>query len=289
MQVLAAIDEADVGAISVGQPARFTVDSFPGETFTGAVVQVRKAARIVQNVVTYDVVISAGNPRERLLPGMTANVTIEVQRRAGVLKVPTAALRFQPPEGAVFAQPLDDGKGAQPAAAVGPGGGNTQRGGGGERGATRGNGGGAGGMGEMLRQLALTAEQQSRLRDLTADSRDALRKLRGGETSPEELAQQRRKFRDLNRKILLDLLSPEQKVRFETLSRQQAAAPVVAGQVWVLEANGALRRERIGTGVNDGTFAEVARGGLQEGQEVATGLQVESTAAGGQSRLRLRF
>ena len=97
MQVEAAIDEADVGRLSVGQTTSFTVDAFPRRTFSGEVKQIRKAAQTVQNVVTYTVVITAGNPDLRLLPGMTANVRIVTDRRDTVLKVPNAALRFRPP------------------------------------------------------------------------------------------------------------------------------------------------------------------------------------------------
>jgi HlyD family secretion protein len=97
MQVDTNVDEADVGRVTVGQTATFTVDSFPGRTFTGTVVQIRKAPLVVQNVVTYDVVVSARNADQRLLPGMTANVRIVIEQKEGVLQVPNAALRFRPP------------------------------------------------------------------------------------------------------------------------------------------------------------------------------------------------
>jgi HlyD family secretion protein len=96
MQVDTNVDEADVGRVRVGQPVAFTVDAFPGQTFTGEAVQVRKAPQVVQNVVTYDVVVSAPNPDLKLLPGMTANVRIVTDRKDNVLKVPNAALRFRP-------------------------------------------------------------------------------------------------------------------------------------------------------------------------------------------------
>ncbi|HET8530795.1 MAG TPA: efflux RND transporter periplasmic adaptor subunit [Methylomirabilota bacterium] len=97
MQVDTNVDEADVGRVKVGQATTFTVDSFPGRTFSGEVVQIRKAPLVVQNVVTYDVVVSAKNPEQRLLPGMTANVRIIIDQKEGVLQVPNAALRFRPP------------------------------------------------------------------------------------------------------------------------------------------------------------------------------------------------
>ena len=96
MQVDTNVDEADVGRVKVGQATTFTVDSFPGRTFVGEVVQIRKAPLVVQNVVTYDVVVTARNPEQRLLPGMTANVRIIIDQKEGVLQVPNAALRFRP-------------------------------------------------------------------------------------------------------------------------------------------------------------------------------------------------
>lgn len=97
MQVDTNVDEADVGRMRVGLRATFTVDSFPGQTFSGEVVQIRKAPQVVQNVVTYNVVVSAKNPDGRLLPGMTANVRIVTEQKESVLRVPNAALRFRPP------------------------------------------------------------------------------------------------------------------------------------------------------------------------------------------------
>ena len=96
MQVDTSIDEAEVGRIREGQPATFTVDSFPGRVFRGTVGQLRKAALVVQNVVTYTAVIATSNPNLELFPGMTANVRIVVDTRENVLKVPNTALRFRP-------------------------------------------------------------------------------------------------------------------------------------------------------------------------------------------------
>jgi len=96
MQVDTNVDEADVSRVRVGLRASFTVDSFPGQVFSGEIVQIRKAPQVVQNVVTYDVVVSAQNTDQRLLPGMTANVRIVTDRKEDALRVPNAALRFRP-------------------------------------------------------------------------------------------------------------------------------------------------------------------------------------------------
>lgn len=97
MEVLANIDEADIGRVREGMPVQFTVNAFPGERFSGKVSQVRLAPKEDQNVVTYIVVITVENPEMRLLPGMTANLRITVEERASALKLPNAALRFRPP------------------------------------------------------------------------------------------------------------------------------------------------------------------------------------------------
>ncbi len=96
MQVEASVDEADIGEVRVGQKAEFTVDAYPQESFGGEVVQIRKAPKTEQNVVTYTVIISAANPEEKLLPGMTATVAIRTAERRDVLRAPVAAMRFRP-------------------------------------------------------------------------------------------------------------------------------------------------------------------------------------------------
>jgi HlyD family secretion protein len=99
MQVETAVDEGEVGKVREGQEATFTVDAHPGTTFRGRVTSVRLAPQIVQNVVTYTVVVSADNPDFLLKPGMTATVSLKVAKAERVLAVPNAALRFQPPPG----------------------------------------------------------------------------------------------------------------------------------------------------------------------------------------------
>ncbi|MGF6308048.1 HlyD family secretion protein [Bradyrhizobium sp. i1.8.4] len=96
MRVDASVSEADIGAVRTGQRALFGVDSYPGRTFEGRVLEIRKAARMVQNVVTYTVMISAPNPEDLLLPGMTADVRIVVQEQQDAMVVPNAALSFRP-------------------------------------------------------------------------------------------------------------------------------------------------------------------------------------------------
>jgi HlyD family secretion protein len=159
MQVLTNIDEADIGRVKEGQEASFSVDAFPDRPFRGQVSQIRLSPQTVQNVVTYPVLLDVSNPELRLRPGMTANVSVPVDRKDDVLRVPNAALRFRPDP----ADLEDGGKktgqkpGAKPSdakaaeAAGAPageaaGGPASARGAGGER-AGRGNGGGRPGAG----------------------------------------------------------------------------------------------------------------------------------------------
>jgi len=108
MRVHARIDEADIGRIAAGQGARFTVDAFPDRVFAGRVNEIHRAPQIIQNVVTYTVVVSTRNPDLALLPGMTALVRIATIERPDTLLVPNAALRFAPANGA----PAADGDAA---------------------------------------------------------------------------------------------------------------------------------------------------------------------------------
>lgn len=96
MQVVANVDEADIGQVEVGQPVSFTVDAFPDETFEGTVTQIRLEAQVSSNVVTYEVVIEAPNPDLKLMPGLTANISIYVLKIDDVLLLPAKALRYRP-------------------------------------------------------------------------------------------------------------------------------------------------------------------------------------------------
>jgi HlyD family secretion protein len=99
MQIDTSVAEADIGRVKVDQEVDFTVDAYPDITFKGKVWQIRIAPITVQNVVTYDVVVLVGNRDLKLMPGMTANVSIIVAEEKGVLKIPNSALRFRPAEG----------------------------------------------------------------------------------------------------------------------------------------------------------------------------------------------
>lgn len=105
MQIDTSVDEADIGKVKVGQNVDFTVDAYADISFKGKVGQVRIAPITVQNVVTYDVVVTVDNPDFKLKPGMTANVSIIVADKKGVIRIPNAALRFRPAERTKAKQP----------------------------------------------------------------------------------------------------------------------------------------------------------------------------------------
>ena len=98
MHVETNIDESDISRVQVDQDASFTVDAYPGQTFHGTVMQIRHSPTNVQNVITYTVVIAVDNPDMKLFPGMTANVRLVTDHLASVIKIPSAALRFRPPD-----------------------------------------------------------------------------------------------------------------------------------------------------------------------------------------------
>ncbi|HEV7474576.1 MAG TPA: efflux RND transporter periplasmic adaptor subunit [Pyrinomonadaceae bacterium] len=99
MQVIANIDQADIGLVEQAKSVKFSVDAFPGKDFDGKIGVMRLNPVNVQNVVTYNVVIDVNNPEQKLKPGMTANLTITIDERNNVLKVPNSALRFTPTDG----------------------------------------------------------------------------------------------------------------------------------------------------------------------------------------------
>lgn len=260
MQVETSIDEADVGRIQTGQRASFTVDAFAGRTFSGEVRQVRKAATVVSNVVTYTVVVSAANPDLTLLPGMTANVRVVTAQKDKVLKVPNAALRFRP------AGVTDDRK-AAPAASPAP------------TPAPSGSGGGLAAVRDRLvAELKLDADQQARVDAIFDGMRD---KFRAARDLPEG---ERSKAYDRNRAEIREkvsaLLTPEQKKRYDDLAAETQAARSGggSGRVWVVGDDGAPRAVAVRLGLTDGSMTEVVSGEIKEGGEVIVGLQATAAA-----------
>ena len=250
MQVETAVDEADIGRVRDGQAVAFTVDAFPGERFQGRVEQVRRAPKVEQNVVTYTVVVSAANPRSRLLPGMTANVEIVVERRDNALRIPNAALRFRP----AGAAPAAEG-GAQAAA---PGGGGGQ-------------GGGGRGFAAIVQQLDLTQDQQREVEALGAEARARFQQLRADGATQDEIRSEFQKSRAQNQERLQAILTPAQREKLAELSGGGEPGEARPGRVWVLDADGAPRAVPIRYGVSNASHTEIVSDGLTEGQQIIIG------------------
>ena len=246
MQVHASVDEADVGRVLVGQTVTFTVDAFPGRTFAGAVEQVRKAPQVVQNVVSYTVVITADNPDQRLLPGMTANARVVIDRREDSLKVPNAALRFRP-------------AGAATAAAAG---------------APAAGGGGPQALESLAQRLTtelnLTTDQQRQMREIFEDARPAFAALGRSQAAPDERRQQAQNIRQQIVARIEAILTPEQRPVYARLRANANAAPTT-GQAWVQGGDGRPKAVALRLGISDGSFTEAIGGELKPGQEVIVG------------------
>jgi len=276
MQVDTNVDEADVGRIREGLRATFTVDSFANQIFTGEVMQVRKAPQVLQNVVTYNVVISARNSDLKLLPGMTANVRLVVAQKESVLKVPNAAFRFR--------LPGDDS--APP----------------------RGSGGGGGtGQGSapnppsadqirdrLTKALGLTQEQQEKLEPILRDTGQKMRGLASRGLSDSERRVEAQRIREASREQIRALLTAAQRAKYDTelTDMQLARQGVASGRVFVLGEGAKPAPVTVQIGITDGNFTEILGGDLKDGQEVLVGVSDPRGSSspqqpGGGPRLRL--
>ncbi len=248
MQVEAAIDEADVGRLRTGMPVSFAVDAFPRRSFSGEIRQIRKSPQNVQNVVSYTVVISAANPDLALLPGMTANVRVQVESRASALKVPNAALRWRPP-GAAEPAPAE---GAPPAK------------------------GQAGGQAAQFRQRILkelnpSDVQKAQLEGIFAESRRRFAALRELGSETERRREMDRIRADTSARIS-EIVTAEQRPAWEKLlADARGRTPAATGRLWVLQ-EGEPRPVEVRLGLSDGGSTELVGGALAEGAEVIVGL-----------------
>jgi HlyD family secretion protein len=253
MQVDTNVSEADIGSVKLGQEAVFTVDAYPERSFRGKISEIRNAPINVQNVVTYDVVVQVDNPELRLKPGMTANVSILLAHREGVLKVPNAALRFQPEESAREARPQAPAEAAASAA----GGAQLER---------------------LHKALELTSEQRAQVEEILRASRGEFQALREA-AKPEEA---RRRIQALLRQKLWGLLTEAQRARFEaTVQGAGPGAQGSPGRVWISGQVGRPTPIPLLLGITDGSWSEVLTGDIQEGVEVIVDDLARKKAAGG--------
>ena len=254
MQVQATVGEVDIGSISAGQMATFTVDAYPDESFNGTVSQIRLAPVTVQNVVNYTVVIDVNNDQLKLMPGMTANVKVLVASAQDVLRVPNMALRFQPPGD------LIDSAGGEGRRFAHGGGDSTRPSHGGDSAAGRWGG-------EHRRRFA-------------ADSAAA-------KPGPAEIVVQPAVASE-GTKFGITQSFPEF-VKSTNAPLHQAAR----ARVWVLNAQGKLRAVPVMTGITDGRYTEVTSMALKAGDQLVLGIinssgnavQTRSPLTGGPGRM----
>jgi HlyD family secretion protein len=280
MQVETSVDEADIGRIKVEDRASFTVDAFPTESFAGTVTQIRKAALIVQNVVTYTVVVAVNNPGGRLLPGMTANVKLVTSEKSDVLKVPNAALRFRPPGVEGGPGPRRERVPRRPPAkgsVVEAAGGRVAAG-----------GGGAGRLEAIRERLTTTykldAAQQQKLDAILQEGRGQFASLQG--LSEQERQARIQKNREATRAKIREILTAEQRARYDADTASGSGGGggggrgPTPGRVWVQGPDGKPQAVQVMLGISDGQMTEVVRGEVKEGSEVITGI----AGAAGQGR-----
>jgi HlyD family secretion protein len=202
MQVQASVDEADIGKVEKDQTVTFTVDAYPEQVFRGSVRQVRLSPKVEQNVVNYTVIIDVPNDDLKLMPGMTATVTILVSKKESVLKVPTLALRFTPPE-------------------------------------------------ELI-ELKKDSSNQLQGNDTARSERWRLMRERFGQGGGGG--------------------------NFDPQAFQQRMLSRGVGRIWVMNKNKKLEPIMVRTGLTDGTFTEIVRGNIEEGQEIVIGTLTQRPA-----------
>jgi HlyD family secretion protein len=260
--------EADIGRIEKGQEATFTVDAYPERPFQGRVHEIRNAPQTIQNVVTYDVVIQVENKELRLKPGMTANVTIVVAHREGVLKVPNAALRYMPQEARTMVATIskkeeNSSKPETPGSSAKSGGG--RPGGGKETDSSRSTGR-SGASTRFTEGLNLTADQQEKAEMIISASRPEIQEIRQ-KSKPEEA---RTKIQALIREKIKGILTEDQKRKLSE-SGASTQAERKSGRIWIVSPDRKAVPVSVVIGITDGTFSEIISGDLSEGTEVIVG------------------
>ena len=295
MQVQASVSEADIGQIYIGQQASFTVDAYPDNRFSGRVSEVRLEPIIQQNVVNYIVIIDVPNPDLKLMPGMTATVTILVQERRGVLRVPNLAVRFRPPKYANVEDaaagsetreepPVKARKDSMPA---------------GQKTAT-GKKGKKAVHPSSKKTESVAKAGENNANPFKGMSREEIRKKMMS-MSPEERKELREKFvkrfsgmrrqkfqpgrgtafsgfdRDrLRNSSAVEESGPPPRALTKKLNRDRPVEQpkIYPGKIWVLTSKGTLKAVPVKLGISDGMYTELVVGDLREGEEVIVGAVV---------------
>jgi len=306
MQVETTVDESDIGRISIGQEASFTVDAYPDEKFSGTVSQIRLAPQSIQNVVNYIVIIDVINDQLKLMPGMTANVKILVASAHDVLKVSNMALRFQPPSDLVDTTGMGSLRGGF--RGRGPGGGDSSDMQQASFATGEGTGANQGARGDSGRPEAqgMRAEGDQRsggMRERFQAIRDSILAAHGGKLSEDELRGEMRKV-FANRFASRNTPAPQSRPQ-ATPSKDATKFGIVSnypvyqksaytpdeqsgrGRVWLLKSSGKLEPVFVRTGLNDGRYTEVYSPKLKPGDQVVLG--ATSNGDSGQDQTRSPF
>ena len=264
MRVIASVDEADIGLLAESNDVEFSVDAFPNERFTGTIEEIRLNPQTTQNVVTYNVIVAVSNPDLKLKPGMTANITVTVDRRDNVLSVPNAALRYNPPDvdPAELRQTLLEGRGAR------------------------------GGFASQAIDDDDAAESDSVATEADDASVPRQQAFAGGGRRPRARAEDRlggrggfpggfpegfpepeapgsgtRTTATGSDPAPGQLFGAGEKLQFQEV----APAPPRPGQLWVLTAEGVPEIRMLMLGITDGSRSEVVSGDVREGDRVIIG------------------
>ena len=301
MQVQTTVDESDIGKISIGQEATFSVDAYPDEKFTGTVSQIRLAPVSIQNVVNYTVIVDVNNDQLKLMPGMTANVKVLIASTHDVLKVPNMALRFQPPAELVDSAKIQSmretmfSRGGRESDSSRTGmmaGGTTGSDSTSKessprswsRDEQRGPGGsfaGSEGRRQQFRAIrdSIMAAHNGQLsrEEMMAEMGKVSRSMPGqGGTTPEVKAPPARSTG--GSKYGITQRFPEyQKSAYVPLHQSGRA------RVWILNASGKLEPMFVRTGVTDGRFTEITSADLKTGDQIVIGASSNSETASAQS------
>ncbi len=267
MQVTTSVDEADIGQIKEGQATWFTVDAYDNKKFRGQVTQIRKQGKTVQNVVTYQVIISADNSDLSLLPGMTADVAIELLKKEKVTAVPNSALRFTPADTQSSA---NNGLQVASNSSQQPGSGGSSK--------ESGSGGGRPNPNERIKQytekLNLTESQQDQLKQIFEQTRLKMkqgRKSQGMSAGPGIRSSSiREKVRKETQAAILRMLDSEQKLLFKSMNENNQTQQ---GTLWRLNDDGKMESIKVRLGVSDGSFTEVVGRDLEKGMKIVIGYQ----------------
>ena len=258
MEIAASIDETDVGRITPGQKVSFTVTAYPGRTFEGKVKQVRLGSQNVQNVVIYTTIISIENPQRELLPGMTANLRVETDRRDNIVRIPNAALRWRPPS--LTPEPAGSAAGSEQAPPQ------TTR---------RGGPNGGGNFAELVQtvkdEIKLEPEQLKEIDSALADMRKTF--AAGDEQDPATRRERSRAARGDFEGRIIAILNAPQRAKFDEIKTrltERGNRATQTGRVFVLGRDGKPQGVTLRIGATDGGFTEVVSG-LEAGREVIIG------------------